>query len=79
MEGAEQRAKTRSENAAYLTSLLREIPGHRSGAEYEGCTRNAYHLYMFRYQPEKFANLPRQQVPQGMNAEGIPCSAGYAP
>ena len=26
---------------------------------YDGCTRNAYHLYMFRYDKARFAGLPR--------------------
>ena len=79
MTGLEQRAQTRSENAQYLSSLLREIPGILPARMYEGCTRNAYHLYMFRYQPEKFANLPRNGFLKALSAEGIPCSSGYGP
>jgi len=79
MEGAERRARTRSENAEYLTSMLREIPGIVPARMYEGCTRNAYHIYMFRYQPEKFAGLSRHRFLKALNAEGIPCSGGYSP
>ena len=79
MPRIEQRAKTRSENAQYLTGMLREIPGIIPARMYEGCTRNAYHLYMFRYQPEQFANLPRVKFLRAMHAEGISCSAGYGP
>lgn len=79
MNGLEERANTRHENAQYLTSMLREIPGILPARLYEGCTRSAYHLYMFRYQPEKFANLPRANFLRALNAEGIPCSAGYSP
>ena len=79
MNGLEERANTRHENALYLTSMLREIPGILPARMYEGCTRSAYHLYMFRYQPEKFANLPRANFLRALNAEGIPCSAGYSP
>ena len=46
---------------------------------YEGCTRNAYHLYMFRYQKEQFANLPRARFLKALRAEGIPASGGYSP
>ena len=77
MTGLEQRANTRSENAQYLTSMLREIPGTLPARRYEGCTRNAYHLYMFRYQPENFSNLPRNKFVKALRAEGIPCSTGY--
>jgi dTDP-4-amino-4,6-dideoxygalactose transaminase len=79
MAGLEERAKTRSENAQYLTSMLREIPGILPARMYDGCTLNAYHLYMFRYQPEPFSNLPRQKFMAALSAEGIPCSGGYGP
>ena len=46
---------------------------------YKGCTRNAYHLYMFRYSPESFAGLPRAQFLKALRAEGVGCSSGYTP
>ena len=46
---------------------------------HEGCTRNAWHLYMFRYRPEAFADLPRAQFLEALRAEGVPCSSGYTP
>ncbi len=46
---------------------------------YEGCTRNAWHLYMFRYQADAFAKLPRDRFLQALNAEGIPSGGGYTP
>lgn len=79
MEGLEDRARLRSDNAAHLTKLLRQIPGIYPAKEYEGCTRNAYHLYMFRYDPAQFAGLSRSQFLRAVRAEGIPCSAGYGP
>lgn len=79
MAGVEERAKTRAENGAYLSSLLREIPGVIPARMYEGCTRSAFHLYMFRYQPAQFANLPRNKFVHALRAEGIPCSTGYGP
>jgi perosamine synthetase len=79
MQGLEQRAETRSANADYLTKMLDEIPGIMPARMYPGCTRNAYHLYMFRYRPEEFANLPRDKFVKALRAEGIPCSTGYSP
>lgn len=79
MQGLEERANLRSENAAHLTKLLRQIPGIHPAKEYEGCTRNAYHLYMFRYDPSQFAGLSRTQFLQALHAEGVPASAGYNP
>lgn len=79
MSRVEAQSSRRSENAAYLTSMLKEIPGIRPARMYEGCTRNAYHLYMLRYEKEKFANLARAKFLKALGAEGIPASGGYAP
>jgi perosamine synthetase len=59
MTRLEEQARTCDRNGAYLTSLLRKIPGITPARMYEGCTRNAYHLYMLRYDKEHFAGLPR--------------------
>jgi dTDP-4-amino-4,6-dideoxygalactose transaminase len=75
----EKQSATREQNAAYLTSMLREIPGIAPARMYDGCTRNAYHLYMFRYDPTGFEGLGRAKFLQAMHAEGIPCSGGYQP
>ncbi len=79
MTRLEEQSTRRDQNGAYLTSLLKEIPGIRPARMYDGCTRNAYHLYMFRYDKEQFAGLPRAKFLQAMNAEGIPSSGGYSP
>jgi dTDP-4-amino-4,6-dideoxygalactose transaminase len=79
MTRLEQQAQIRESNAAYLTSLLREIPGISPAEMYPGCTRNAYHLYMLRYDSKHFANLPRVKFQRAMRAEGIPTSSGYTP
>src|SRR5690349_6763695 len=55
MTRIEEQAKTRTENALYLTSMLKEIPGIAPAQMYPGCTRNAYHLYMFRYDAQQFS------------------------
>ena len=77
LEGLEARAQTRSSNAEYLDSLLRDIPGIVPARPCNGATRNAYHIYMFRYQAEEFAGLPRNKFIRALRAEGIPCSPGY--
>lgn len=79
MERLESQAKSREQNAQYLTKLLGEIEGISPAKMYEGCTRNAYHLYMFRYDPAGFAGLPRERFLKAMSAEGISCSSGYTP
>lgn len=72
-------SSTREKNADYLTSLLKEIPGIAPAKMYDGCTRNAYHLYMFRYDASKFSGLSRSKFLQAMKAEGVPASGGYSP
>jgi dTDP-4-amino-4,6-dideoxygalactose transaminase len=79
MTRLEAQAKLREQNAQVLTRLLREIPGILPARAHSGCTRNAYHLYMFRYRKEHFANLPRADFLKALRAEGIPASGGYAP
>ena len=79
MSRLERQTRTRAENAKYLTSLLNEVPGVRPARLYEGCTNNAYHLYMFRYEPEAFGGLPRDRFLKALAAEGIPASGGYSP
>jgi dTDP-4-amino-4,6-dideoxygalactose transaminase len=79
MTRLEAQTRTRDENGAYLTGLLRQIPGITPARMYEGCTRNAYHLYMFRYDPSRFSGLPRSAFLKALAAEGVPASGGYSP
>lgn len=79
MNRIEAWAQRREANAAYLTELLREVPGIVPARMPAGCTRNAYHLYMFRYQAEQFAGLPREKFLKALRAEGVACSGGYEP
>ena len=67
----------RNENALYLTKLLSEIPGIMPAKLYDGATRSAYHLYMFRYDEAQFAGLDRAKFLAALSAEGVPCSSGY--
>jgi perosamine synthetase len=75
----EEQSRIRQQNAEYLTRQLGEIPGIAPARMYPGATRNAYHLYMLRYDREKFAGLPRKKFLRALEAEGIPCSGGYSP
>lgn len=79
LKRVEDQSHRREQNAAYLTKQMAEIPGIRPARMYPGATRNAYHLYMFRYDRAQFANLPRAQFLKALEAEGIPCSGGYTP
>ena len=79
MERIEAQARRRTENAALLDKLLAEVPGITPAAIHEGCTRNAYHLYMLRYDPKAFAGMSKKRLQQAMQAEGVPLSGGYGP
>jgi len=70
-------ADVRLANAKYLDIELAKIPGIKPHKLANGATRSAYHLYPFRYIKEEFNNAPRDRFIRALNAEGIPCSAGY--
>lgn len=74
----EEQTQRRIENATYLSSLLKEIPGIRPAKMYEGCTRNSYHLFLMHYDRTQFANLPRARFLKAMAAEGVPFRSGYS-
>lgn len=69
----------RHTHAAYLSSLLKEIPGITPCQLYPEVSRGAYHLYPFRYDPAQFAGLSRDGFLKALRAEGVPCSGGYHP
>src|SRR5689334_19912671 len=79
LKRVEEQSHRREQNAGYLTKQLAEVPGIRPARMYPGATRNAYHLYMFRYDQSLFAGLPRARFLAALRAEGIPCSGGYTP
>ena len=69
----------RNENAAYLRSKIGRIPGVIPYTLTENVTKAAFHLFPFRYNKEGFKGLSREAFLKALNAEGIPCSEGYAP
>jgi dTDP-4-amino-4,6-dideoxygalactose transaminase len=77
MERFQEQTQRRWENAQYLTSKLRQIPGVLPHRLYDGVTRAAYHLYPFRIDPQKFDGVTRDKFMSALRAEGIPCSGGY--
>jgi dTDP-4-amino-4,6-dideoxygalactose transaminase len=67
-------AKKRSENARRIDGVLAGLAGLKPYGAGVGCTRNAYHLYMFRCEGGRRAALLKH-----LNAAGVPASGGYAP
>jgi perosamine synthetase len=79
LKNIKQQTDTRAENAAYLKSKIREIPGIIPYRLYDDVTRAVFHLFPFRYDKEQFKGLSREIFLKALRAEGIPCSGGYAP
>ena len=77
MERVKKDFDTRLENALYLDSKLKNIPGIIPYKLTEGATKSAYHIYPLRYKKEHFDDLPREKFLAALQAEGIPCSSGY--
>lgn len=67
---------TRMENAAYLNLHLGQIPGISTLPNPPWVTRNAHHIFLFRFHPEKFG-ISRAEFLLALAAEGIPCAGGY--
>ncbi len=76
METFEAECKVRSENAAYLSEKLKQIPGIVPRADYPGVTRTAFYFYGFRYKPAEFNGLSRSKFIAALRAEGIPSNNG---
>ena len=70
MTRLEEQSRRREQNAAYLTEQLKEIPGIAPARMYEGCTRNAYHLYMFRYDRSPVPGPAAVAVSRGASRRG---------
>lgn len=75
----DEQTTRRNENAAYLRSQIKDIPGIIPYRLYDDVTRAAFHLFPFQYKKENFQNLPRDKFLEAMRGEGIPCSGGYTP
>ncbi|TDB63448.1 DegT/DnrJ/EryC1/StrS family aminotransferase [Arundinibacter roseus] len=79
LERLDQQTALRNANAAYLKAKIEKIPGILPYRLYDSVTRAAFHLFPFRYEPEAFKGLSREQFLKALTAEGIPCSGGYTP
>jgi len=71
MAGVEERFAMRNENANYLTSRIRDVPGVTPQKQYSGTGRVPWYLYMMRYQKEHFNNVDRSVFLKAVQAEGV--------
>jgi dTDP-4-amino-4,6-dideoxygalactose transaminase len=76
LDRLEAQTKTRDRNGQYLAAKLNQLPGIHPQKRPTACARHSYHLFMLRLDAEEFG-APRPAVIKALQAEGIPCSAGY--
>ncbi len=79
MELLPEHFERRARNGDYLRERLEEIEGVRLQRLTHPDNVSAFHLYVFRYDPEAFEGLHRDRFIEALSAEGIPCSRGYNP
>ncbi|UCC97299.1 MAG: DegT/DnrJ/EryC1/StrS family aminotransferase [Phycisphaerales bacterium] len=72
--GILERFNRRNQNAAYLTSALKDIPGIRPQKLYEGTASGSYYLYATSYLKEHFNDIERGTFLKAVAAEGVSLS-----
>ncbi len=75
----DEQTTRRNENAKYLRSQIKNIPGIKPYKLYDSVTRAAFHMFAFRYKKEEFKGLTRDKFIEALSAEGIPNLSGYSP
>ncbi|SMC65435.1 DegT/DnrJ/EryC1/StrS family aminotransferase [Pedobacter africanus] len=74
LPGAKDRFARRNENAAYLSSKLKDFPGLVPQKQYQGTESSGYYLYAMSYHKEHFNNADRSKFLKAIGAEGVPLS-----
>ena len=75
----EAQGQTRSENAAYLSTLLSQIPGITPPQPDLRVTRHAWHLYSFWFESAAFGGRLLTELLEALEAEGIVADESYPP
>ena len=76
LDRLEAQTRTRDRNGRYLAEKLAQIPGVHPQKRPAEITRHSYHLFMLRLDANQFG-APRAAVIKALQAEGVPCAAGY--
>jgi len=71
LPGVEERFARRNENAAYLTSRIKDIPGIVPQKLYEGTASGSFYIYAMTYRKEHFNNADRTKFLKALRAEGV--------
>ncbi|MDD3925856.1 MAG: DegT/DnrJ/EryC1/StrS family aminotransferase, partial [bacterium] len=77
LERLEEQTLKREKNAAYLSELLKDMPGISLMRRDPRVSRRSYHMYIFRFLSEQWLGVNRDRFLEALRAEGIPSSAGY--
>lgn len=73
----EEQFVKREKNAQLLNEHLKNIDGLKPIKREAGVNRHAYHMYMFRIESGLNRSIPKEDLIQKINAEGIPVLSGY--
>jgi dTDP-4-amino-4,6-dideoxygalactose transaminase len=76
LDRLEEQNARRDGNGLYLDQKLSKVPGVNVQKRDGACTRNGYHLYLFRLDREVWG-VSRERVIEALGAEGVPVSGGY--
>jgi dTDP-4-amino-4,6-dideoxygalactose transaminase len=76
LDRLDAQTEMRDRNGRRLASRLAALPGLHPQKRPPECTRHSHHLFMLRIDPPQFG-ASRNAVRDALEAEGIPCSAGY--
>jgi dTDP-4-amino-4,6-dideoxygalactose transaminase len=77
MDAFDAQLARRMDNARRLHTILAEVDGLEPLQWDERAENHAFHLFIMRYLPERFGDLPRERFVAALKAEGVPCSTGY--
>ena len=69
--GITERYERRNENAAYLTSRLKDVPGILPQKLYDGTNSGSWYLYPMSYRKEHFNGADRGKFLKAVAAEGV--------
>jgi dTDP-4-amino-4,6-dideoxygalactose transaminase len=73
----EEQTKQRMANGVYLASRLKDIPGLQPLRLPEYATTVTFHIFVMRFDEREFG-ITRAAFLEALEAEGVPCSSGYA-
>ena len=74
LPGVKERFARRNQNAAYLTSKLKDIPVVLPQKLYEGTNSGSFYIYAMTYRKEYLNDLERSKFLKALRAEGISLS-----